>query len=194
MDNLDHAFQLGCGECRALWLRQRVRASWEVAFEALRGVEHILSETQPLSLYGALLGVFKMSSTEFGPASRLDAQVTQPADPTLDERADIAANAQATSAALGAVASDSAQPANEPALARKVGMYVIDSDVPMPDFKSQASRGRYPFGEMKVGESVVIHGVAEPTLDGARRSWLLRRGIDLQKVRVEGGFRVFRVA
>lgn len=137
-----------------------------------------------------------MASTEFGPASSSDIQDSQfLKGSSPGERADEATGARERAAADGDVAADLA--AHAPAVAvatRKVGTYVIESGVAMPDFESQGSRGRYPFGELKVGESVVIRDVAEATLDGARRSWLVRRGIDLRKVRVEGGFRVFRVA
>lgn len=133
-----------------------------------------------------------MSSTEFHATNAVEAQPSDGA--TTDQPASVTPGAKAVASSHHA-ATESAVPALQATgLTRKVGNYVIDSDVAMPDFKSQASRGRYPFGEMKVGESVVIQGVEEKTLDGARRSWLLRRGIDLQKIRVEGGFRVFRVA
>lgn len=137
-----------------------------------------------------------MSSSEVDPATSADE--AQPADGATHQQPAHATFGTETGYSFPqGVAPESATPAPAPqatGLIRKAGDYVIESDVPMPDFKSQASRGRYPFGEMKVGESVVIRGVKEKTLDGARRSWLLRRGVDLQKVRVEGGFRVFRVA
>ena len=135
-----------------------------------------------------------MIPNDFGPAFSLDDQSTQPsADATLHQ---VDATAREECDTLSPGSTGAVPPASLPTnpTSRKVGAYVIDSDVPMPDFQNHQARGRYPFAQLKVGESVVIRDVEEKTLDGARRSWLVRRGIDLRKVRVEGGFRVFRVA
>lgn len=67
--------------------------------------------------------------------------------------------------------------------------FVIENDVPLPE---SATRQKYPFGELKVGESFVVPGVKSKQISGTAAQYSRRHGIRLI-VRAEGeGVRVWR--
>lgn len=69
-------------------------------------------------------------------------------------------------------------------------MYKIESNIPLPP-----ARGRYPFADMKVGDSIFIEGKKTATVAGAAASFVHRtkRDYKFSCRKVNGGTRVWRV-
>lgn len=76
---------------------------------------------------------------------------------------------------------------------RTVGGYVIETGITPPE-GIDTQRRRYPFGELKMGESVLITGVEKSTLSGALTSWRTRKNkVNMRMWPESGGFRVTRI-
>ncbi len=96
--------------------------------------------------------------------------------------------------ATAAPADDNNQPSTGPAQPlRQANGYTIETGhEPPAGFTS--GRAKYPFRELKVGESVVITGVHKATLSGALTSWRTRKDpINLMMWPEGAGFRVKRI-
>ncbi len=89
------------------------------------------------------------------------------------------------------------QPSPQVPSERIVGNFVVESGVPLPSHWERSSKHeKFPFGELAVGQSIVIRGVNQDHLDRVIDSWRKRKSIDMGRVRIHGSaldeFRVFR--
>ena len=72
------------------------------------------------------------------------------------------------------------QHASQAPAERIVGNFVVESDVPMPTHWERSSKSaKFPFGDLAVGQSIVIRGVNLENLDRVIDSWRKRKNIDL---------------
>ncbi len=69
--------------------------------------------------------------------------------------------------------------------------YQIDKGIPIPE--SRGRPGKYPFADMKPGDSVLIPGKRATQLGGPL-AYHRGKGLELTSRTVEGGCRVWRVA
>ncbi|HQT62754.1 hypothetical protein [Acidiphilium sp.] len=77
----------------------------------------------------------------------------------------------------------------EQAIWKGSGMIEIEKNVPMP-----MRRQRYPWRQMKVGDSFVVPGKTSGAFSGAKRAAAKATGFKFATRNVEGGVRVWRVA
>ena len=78
-----------------------------------------------------------------------------------------------------------------------MGNFVVESGVPLPShWERSGKHAKFPFGELAVGQSIVIRGVNLEHLDRVIDSWRKRKNIDMGRVPIFGStdyeFRVFR--
>lgn len=84
-------------------------------------------------------------------------------------------------------------PAGPAQSARQANGYTIETGHEPPAGLT-TGRAKYPFRELKVGESVLITGVHKATLSGALTSWRTRKDpVNLMMWPEGAGFRVKRI-
>lgn len=99
-----------------------------------------------------------------------------------------------SNAVLAAPADDNNQtPAGPVQAVRQANGYTIETGHEPPAGLT-SGRAKYPFRELKLGESVVITGVHKATLSGALTSWRTRKDpVNLMMWPEGAGFRVKRI-
>ena len=73
----------------------------------------------------------------------------------------------------------------------------IEKGVPLPKRSRGPGRprsGKYPFQQMEVGDSFLISNVASNSVACISGRWAKRTGFKFSQRKVEGGYRVWRVA
>ena len=73
-------------------------------------------------------------------------------------------------------------------------MYEIDKSIPIPEVR-KGSFGIYNFGDMQVGDSMLVEGDSDKidSAKSASRGFCKRHGKKFRTMQVDGGVRIWRV-
>ncbi len=78
-------------------------------------------------------------------------------------------------------------------VSRTVGTFTVEFGIPIPEDTS-SRRGKYPFAEMQIGESVLVAGVKKGNLRNILKTLCERKGVKTEMRACGDGFRVWRTA